>query len=553
MIAFVGASRFRHPVGVNRLALALSLGLFACAETALPPSDGDLVPEVAISGSAMAREYVPHDGFHVSPVLDAPQGATRVGVLLQVLGEGSVSVQARGFDVDGTPGAWRALAVTWEEDDQRVGNIDFGFDAYAAQIRVSDPRRVGMITWSAVVPVPEPERGAIGGSMAPLRAELAALGVRDRAAWGARASRCTDGDPSKNRMAIHHTVTPSSGDPASRLRGIQNYHMDTRGWCDTGYHFLVSIDGTVWEGRPLDFLGAHVGGHNTGNVGISFIGCFHSSDCSDWTPFMPPDAMIDGASAVVGRLSSLYDIALDAEHVKGHRDHPDQGTSCPGDFLHARLGDIRARAGGATSDPRFGARYVEQSFPFASMPFVLAPGEVRAGFIEMRNTGTETWEPGVTFLGTTEPRDGPSPLAAPSWPSDHRAASIDRVVPPGETGRFEFSVRAPLAMGEYPQFFGIVQEGISWFSEPGEGGPADDQLQVRVTVTMDGVLEDGGTDAGSDAGDVDAGARDGGLDSDAAVDPRDGVSGGCGCRTSGGPTSFGGWALALLLWTRRRL
>lgn len=481
-----------------------------------------------------------------------------MGVLLQVLEEGDVVVEARGFEADGTPGAWRALALTWEEGDQRVGNIDFGFDAYAAQIRVSDPSAIGMITWSAVVPVPEEEQGAIGRSVAPLRAEFVALGVRDRAAWGARATRCTDGDPSKNRMAIHHTVTPSSGDPTSRLRGIQNYHMDTRGWCDTGYHFLVSLDGTVWEGRPLEYLGTHVGGHNTGNVGVSFIGCFHSSGCSDWTPFMPPDAMLDGAAAVVGRLSSLYDIALDAEHVKGHRDHSGQSTSCPGDFLHARLGDIRSRAGGMTSGPRFGARYVDQSFPLASMPFVLAPGEEQEGFIEMRNTGTEAWEPGVTFLGTTEPRDGPSALAASSWPSDHRAASIDRVVAPGETGRFEFPVRAPLTMGDYPQFFGVVQEGVAWFSDPGEGGPADDQLQIRVMVNMDGVEDagptvvDAGRDAGRDAGAPDGGSSDAGpADSDA--DPREAmpVSGGCGCRTAGGASPFG-WGLVLLLWTRRR-
>ena len=130
--------------------------------------------------------------------------------------------------------------------------------------------------------------------------------------------------------------------------------------------------------------------------------------------------------------------------------------------------------------PRFRAEYVNQTFPLASRPFELAPGETAAGHIELRNTGSETWRPGETFLGTTEPRDGDSPLAASDWPSARRAAAVDRVVPPGETGRFAFTVRAPSAPGEYPQFFNLVQEGVSWFAD--DGGPPDAQLQVRVTV-----------------------------------------------------------------------
>jgi hypothetical protein len=99
------------------------------------------------------------------------------------------------------------------------------------------------------------------------------------------------------------------------------------------------------------------------------------------------------------------------------------------------------------------------------------------------NTGTQTWRPGEVFLGTTEPRDVASPIAAPDWVNDHRAATIDRDVPPGATGRFNFSVRAPAAAGDHAQYFNLVREGVSWFSE--SGGPADDQIQIRVTSTED--------------------------------------------------------------------
>ena len=126
------------------------------------------------------------------------------------------------------------------------------------------------------------------------------------------------------------------------------------------------------------------------------------------------------------------------------------------------------------------ASYVNQTFPLAANPFELAPSEEAAGYIEMRNMGNSVWTPGSTFLGTTEPRDGPSSLAHPSWINDHRAATVDHEVAPGDTGRFELTVRAPATLGDYPQYFNLVEEGVAWFSD--SGLPRDDLLQVRVTV-----------------------------------------------------------------------
>lgn len=122
------------------------------------------------------------------------------------------------------------------------------------------------------------------------------------------------------------------------------------------------------------------------------------------------------------------------------------------------------------------ASYAAQSFPVAAVDFEIPAGTEVAGYIEMRNEGAQTWTPGATFLGTTEPRDVASPIAGSDWVSDHRAATVDSATAPGEVGRFSFSVRAPDAPGDYPQYFNLVQEGVAWFSSP-----PDNQLQVRVT------------------------------------------------------------------------
>lgn len=128
---------------------------------------------------------------------------------------------------------------------------------------------------------------------------------------------------------------------------------------------------------------------------------------------------------------------------------------------------------------RYAAAYVHQSFPLASATFRLTAGEQSHGYIEMRNTGTQTWRPGHTYLGTTSPRDGASAIRGSDWVNNHRAATIDRTVAPGATGRFVFSVRAPTTPGTYAQYFNLVEEGVTWFSD--SGGPSDRQLQIRLT------------------------------------------------------------------------
>lgn len=138
----------------------------------------------------------------------------------------------------------------------------------------------------------------------------------------------------------------------------------------------------------------------------------------------------------------------------------------------------------------FAAEFVSQSFPFARDPFELYPGQEQAGYIELRNVGTETWTPGVTMLGTTQPRDAASPIAGSDWVSPNRAATVDAPVAPGDVGRFAFSVRGPDTLGDHPQYFTLVQEGVAWFSD--QGGPPDDQLQVRVTSVAAPACADSG-------------------------------------------------------------
>ena len=59
---------------------------------------------------------------------------------------------------------------------------------------------------------------------------------------------------------------------------MQNYHMDSNGWCDIGYSFAIGGDGEVYEGRGWNHVGAHTGGFNSVGYGVDFIGDFTDHD-----------------------------------------------------------------------------------------------------------------------------------------------------------------------------------------------------------------------------------------------------------------------------------
>ncbi|HMJ52287.1 MAG TPA: GH25 family lysozyme [Polyangiaceae bacterium] len=261
------------------------------------------------------------------------------------------------------------------------------------------------------------------------------------------------------------------------------------------------------------------------------------------------------------------------------------------DRFNGSLDDLKKITG--TSAPFYAAEYVAQSFPLASAGMTMTGNAKVSAYIELKNIGTKTWDSN-TRLATSNPRDRPSMFAASDWLDPTRLAAVQGTVPPGATYRFQFTLQAPAASGVYAEYFNVVEDGVAWFSDPGQGGPPDNQLQNRITVTG-GAPTDASTDgAGGDAGtvrpDVDAGGGGGntldapgkdagsGMTPDAAVsrdagDPSGDAStrdasgsglappgeddAGCGCRLASPRSDRGeralGWAaLACVLARRRR-
>lgn len=97
---------------------------------------------------------------------------------------------------------------------------------------------------------------------------------------------------------------------------IHNYHKNTRGWAGIGYHFYVRKDGTIYEGRKVEYVGAHATNNNSDSIGICFEGNFNEETM--------PDVQKQAGKWLVSYLKEKYN----ANIVQAHRDV--NNTSCPG-------------------------------------------------------------------------------------------------------------------------------------------------------------------------------------------------------------------------------
>lgn len=70
-------------------------------------------------------------------------------------------------------------------------------------------------------------------------------------------------------IIVHCSATPE-GKPFT-VADIDRWHRQ-RGFDQIGYHFVVYLDGTIHQGRPIAKIGAHCQKHNANSIGVCYIG-----------------------------------------------------------------------------------------------------------------------------------------------------------------------------------------------------------------------------------------------------------------------------------------
>ncbi|XP_014204912.1 peptidoglycan-recognition protein LE-like isoform X2 [Copidosoma floridanum] len=127
-------------------------------------------------------------------------------------------------------------------------------------------------------------------------------------------------------VIISHTATIPCFTQAQcvlNVRYAQTFHIESKGWNDISYNFLVGGDGLVYEGRGWGIEGAHTFNYNIKSIGISFIGTFNSEK--------PTNAQVHAAKKLIELGVEKGEISPDYK-LLGHRQCIK--TESPGQVLY---------------------------------------------------------------------------------------------------------------------------------------------------------------------------------------------------------------------------
>lgn len=115
----------------------------------------------------------------------------------------------------------------------------------------------------------------------------------------------------KIKEIIVHCADTREG-KAFTVADIDRWHRE-RGWNGCGYHYVITIDGKVEPGRPVEQVGAHCKNRNKNSIGICYIG---GRDLEGKIKDTRTDAQKDAMRNLIHDLMQRYDISI--ENVRCH-------------------------------------------------------------------------------------------------------------------------------------------------------------------------------------------------------------------------------------------
>ena len=155
------------------------------------------------------------------------------------------------------------------------------------------------------------------------------ISINPRSTWNA-----ADPKPFKQhvpeRITIHHEGTKfeKSDDAAKHIKNVQTWGMGKdRNWIDIPYHFLIDLNGNIYEGRNIFTVGETATEYDpTGHLLITCMGNFEEQDVSD--------EQLEALIRLIAYCCNQYQIS--PETIASHKDYSNQ-TVCPGKNLYKYL------------------------------------------------------------------------------------------------------------------------------------------------------------------------------------------------------------------------
>ncbi|WP_347270976.1 N-acetylmuramoyl-L-alanine amidase [Rhizorhabdus histidinilytica] len=140
-------------------------------------------------------------------------------------------------------------------------------------------------------------------------------------------------DPAKiHYLTIHCAATPRGRD----VKAATISQWDIQKFGQVSYHHVVELDGNRVRTLRDDQRGAHVGGANTGNIGICYVGGVEKDGKT------PADTRTDAQKASLLTLIRTYRGRYPGIIIRGHHDWPGVAKACPSFDVTAWLKEVGA-------------------------------------------------------------------------------------------------------------------------------------------------------------------------------------------------------------------
>lgn len=122
-------------------------------------------------------------------------------------------------------------------------------------------------------------------------------------------------------LTVHCTATPE-GRPNTAAE-VTRWDIDRFG--QPSYHWVIELDGKAVRTLLDNQRGAHTGGHNTGNIGVSYVGGTEALNAGG----KPKDTRTPAQKKALATLIRTYQDRCPGIVIRGHRDWPDVNKACP--------------------------------------------------------------------------------------------------------------------------------------------------------------------------------------------------------------------------------
>jgi hypothetical protein len=178
-------------------------------------------------------------------------------------------------------------------------------------------------------------------------ADLPAVQARIVAAsqWGG-----TPADPAKARTQVPTRITLHHGgeafspgrDARGYLRRLQAWSRSDRHWIDIPYHYVIDLEGNIYEGRDLRYAGdTNTEYDPSGHALVMVLGNYEEIE--------PAPAQLAAVVDIMALIAARH--GIDPAQIAAHKDFA-ASTLCPGRYLYPYVRDgyfrdaVRKRLGG---------------------------------------------------------------------------------------------------------------------------------------------------------------------------------------------------------------